>query len=158
MCVYEEYYQIHVCFFSFSSGYDDEENDNRYIRVDPPGMYHNRLIYFANFTDQIQLSNCTFFHKMWFQIAFFQRWHSEGKRQPIVRKVSLHFISSWSSVHLQYFIKSKLSVDLKDRCVAQAWLAIFQATKRSGPSKLSYNLDQTLSRHPPKNTQRKSIL
>ena len=43
VCVYEEYYQIHVCFFAFSSGYDDEENDNPYTYVDTPGMYYNRL-------------------------------------------------------------------------------------------------------------------
>ena len=41
--VYEEYYQTLACFFAFSSGYDDEENDNPYTYVDPPGMYYNRL-------------------------------------------------------------------------------------------------------------------
>ena len=43
LCVYEEYYQTLACFFAFSSGYDDEENDNPYTYVDPPGMYTNRL-------------------------------------------------------------------------------------------------------------------
>ena len=43
MCVYEEYYQTLACFFAFSYGYDDEENDNPYTYVDPPGMYNNRL-------------------------------------------------------------------------------------------------------------------
>ena len=66
-----------------------------------------------------------------------------------MRKVSLHFISSRSSVHLQResneFYESRLS-DHKDPCTAQACLASFQATKRSGQFKLSYNLDQTLLR------------
>ena len=96
-----------------------------------------------------KLSNCPLFRKMWFEIVFFQRWNSEGKQQPIVRKVSLHFISSRSSVHLQResneFNESRLS-DHKDPCMAQACLASFQATKRSGQFKLSYNLDQTLLR------------
>ena len=66
-----------------------------------------------------------------------------------MRKVSLHFISSRSSVHLQResneFNESRLS-DHKYPCMAQACLASFQATKRSGQFKLSYNLDQTLLR------------
>ena len=45
---------ILACFSAFSSGCDEEENDNRYTYVDPPGMYNNRLNLFANFIDQIQ--------------------------------------------------------------------------------------------------------